>query len=121
MKTKPSLTVLLVLVLTSLLVGAVSAQGPGLQGSPPPSEVPPVPEWPPFPGPEGKPFAPFAAPEVGAQGVGAASVSLGQPGTVFRYVQTFGVTETPYISTTTHLNYPYGLGAQGNSIWIGEM
>jgi PKD repeat protein/6-phosphogluconolactonase (cycloisomerase 2 family) len=31
------------------------------------------------------------------------------------------VTETPYISTTTHLNYPYGIGAEGNYIWIGEL
>jgi PKD repeat protein/sugar lactone lactonase YvrE len=88
-------------------------------GSP---QVPPAPQEPPLAGPEGKPFAPFApAPEMGAQSVEPAAVPLGQPGLSFRYVQTFGVAETPYISTTTHLNYPYGVGAQGNSIWIGEL
>ena len=109
------------LALASLLVGASSAQGPGPQVPPPPSEMPPAPAETPFPGLEGKPFAPFAAPEVDAQSMGAASFSLGQPGLSFRYVQTFGVTETPYISTTTHLNYPYGLGTQGNTIWVGEL
>lgn len=121
MKTKLFFAVLLVLALTAFLVWAVSAQRPEPQGPPPPAEMPPAPAEPPFPGLEGKPFAPFAAPKVGAQSVGAASIPLGQPGLSFRYVQTFGVTETPYISTTTHLNYPYGVGAQGNSIWVGEL
>ena len=87
-----------------------SPQGPGLPEGVPPWE----PEF-------GKPFVRPADPTTRLQSTGVSSIPLGQPGLSFRYVQTFGVTETPYISTTTHLNYPYGIGVEGNSIWIGEM
>ena len=112
--------VLSFLALASLLVGASSAQGPGPQVPPPPSEMPPAPAETPFPGLEGKPFAPFAAPEVDAQSMGAASFSLGQPGTVFRYVQTFGVTREPFIETNDHFYWVEGIGTVGNAVWIGD-
>jgi uncharacterized protein YjiK len=34
---------------------------------------------------------------------------LGEPGLSFRYVETFGVTEVPYLVDTTHINRPWGL------------
>lgn len=51
---------------------------------------------------------------------GAVVPPLGQPGLSFRYVQTYGETEVAYISDVAHLNYPWGIGADGNGIWIGE-
>ena len=66
--------------------------------------------------------APRPAPsgDLGAQGVSAA-VALGQPGLSFRYVETFGVTEVPYTSTTTHLNQPYALAVDGaDNVYIAE-
>jgi hypothetical protein len=46
----------------------------------------------------------------GEQGVRATSaITLGQPGTSFRYVETFGVAETPYFSDAVHINRPWGL------------
>jgi Uncharacterized conserved protein len=118
-----SLRVITLLAISILLLsGLATAQGP----------QPPLPSYPPqglgLPAearlgtPEfGKPFIRPGVPSIGIQSAGTASIPLGQPGLSFRYVQTFGVTETPYISTTTHLNYPYGIGVEGNSIWIGEM
>jgi streptogramin lyase len=47
---------------------------------------------------------PQASTEIGAQ-----ALTVGASGLSFRYVQTFGVTETPYISDTTHLYQPGGL------------
>ncbi len=49
------------------------------------------------------------------------SSALGAPGTVFRFAQTLGATGEAYISTTTHLNYPFGVDAQGSTVWIGEL
>jgi PKD repeat protein len=46
--------------------------------------------------------------------------ALGQPGTSFRPVQTFGITERAYFSDTTHLNMPWGLATAGNAVWIAE-
>ncbi|MBN2257080.1 MAG: SMP-30/gluconolactonase/LRE family protein [Anaerolineaceae bacterium] len=48
-------------------------------------------------------------------------ITLGQPGTSFRYNDTIGETGVPYITDTLHLNYPWGIGASGTSLWIGEM
>ena len=118
-----SLRVITLLAISILLLsGLATAQGP----------QPPLPSYPPqglgLPAearlgtPEfGKPFIRPGVPSIGIQSAGTASIPLGQPGLSFRYVQTFGVTETPYISTTIHLNYPYGIGVEGNSIWIGEL
>ena len=44
----------------------------------------------------------------------AMDVSVGEPGTVFRYAGTFGVTEQAYIADTTHLNRPDGLFIDGS-------
>jgi hypothetical protein len=66
-----------------------------------------------------RPFV--SADDVSPQQVNVPAVSLGQPGTSFRYVQTFGVTETPYFSDTTHLNQPRGLFIDGNgNLYIAE-
>ena len=50
----------------------------------------------------------------------AVAVGVGQPGLSFRYVQAFGSAKQAYISDTAHLNYPYGLATDGNSVWIAE-
>jgi len=42
-------------------------------------------------------------------GLSAADLTLGSPGSSFRYVRTLGVTETPYLADNTHLNRPSGL------------
>ena len=50
-----------------------------------------------------------------------AAVALGQPGSVYRYVRTFGETEIPYTYTTTHLNRPNALAVDSaNNVYIGE-
>jgi ABC-type sugar transport system substrate-binding protein len=41
------------------------------------------------------------------------AITLGQPGTSFRYVQTFGVTEEPYSADALHLNHPNGIFVDG--------
>jgi len=49
------------------------------------------------------------------------SVSLGQPGTSYRYVQTFGVTEVGYLTDAYHLNAPTGLFIDGsNNLYVVE-
>ena len=40
---------------------------------------------------------------------GSLSTRIGQPGLSFRYVQTFGVTDEPYVANSSHLNFPNGL------------
>jgi uncharacterized protein YjiK len=63
---------------------------------------------------------PAALGDLGAQDVSAA-VTVGQPGTVFRYEDTFGETEVPYTSTTTHLNQPYALAVDGaDNVYVAE-
>lgn len=52
---------------------------------------------------------------------GAALIALGQPGTSFRYVKSFGVTQQPYISDTNHLNDPVGIFIDSNNnVYITE-
>ena len=46
--------------------------------------------------------------DAGTQSLGPA-VELGEPGTSFRYLETFGVTGEPYPADADHLNGPYGL------------
>ena len=48
------------------------------------------------------------------------AVALGQPGLSFRYVKTFGETETAYFTDTAHINYPFGLGTDGAGVWIAD-
>ena len=51
----------------------------------------------------------------------APAVSVGQPGTVFRYVETFGETEVAYLADADHLYRPYGLGLDGaDNLWVTE-
>jgi hypothetical protein len=45
---------------------------------------------------------------------------LGKPGLSFRYVQTFGVTEEPFIETNDHFYWVEGVGTVGNHVWIGD-
>jgi streptogramin lyase len=54
-------------------------------------------------------------------GLSSTDVLLGQPGTSYMYAKTFGETEIAYISDTTHINYPWGIGTDGSNIWIGEL
>jgi sugar lactone lactonase YvrE len=44
----------------------------------------------------------------------APAVALGQPGTAFRYVRTFGMTEEAYVPDLQHINGPGGLFIDGN-------
>ena len=50
----------------------------------------------------------------------AAAVPLGQPGLSFRYVQTFGVTEEPFIEKDDHFYGVEGVGTIGNTVWIAD-
>ena len=43
---------------------------------------------------------------------------LGQPGLSFGYVRTFGETSVAYLADNIHLNFPYGITADGNNVWI---
>lgn len=52
--------------------------------------------------------------QVNEDGNVSAQVTLGEPGTVFRYVETFGVTEQAYPSDFWHLNSPNGLFIDGS-------
>jgi hypothetical protein len=55
------------------------------------------------------------------QTVAAAAGSLGQPGLSFRYVQTLGMTQTPYLADTTHINRPTGLFMDSsNNLYVAE-
>jgi hypothetical protein len=107
--------------------GGVSAQ----DAEPPP----PVPHGAPhFParGPAGpvspqgqedeKPAArpPFGRGAMGAGGVGPL-VALGEPGLSFRYVQTYGVTQSPYVPDTDHLYTPDGMFVDGDdNLYVTE-
>jgi hypothetical protein len=50
-----------------------------------------------------------------------ATVPLGAPGLSYRYVRTFGESTKAYLPDTQHINYPYGIGTDGTSLWVGEM
>ena len=49
------------------------------------------------------------------------AVVTGQPGLSFRFERAFGTYKQAYISDTNHINYPYGLGTDGNNVWISEL
>jgi sugar lactone lactonase YvrE len=117
-----SLRVITLLAISILLLsGLATAQGP----------QPPLPSYPPqglgLPAearlgtPEfGKPFIRPGVPSIGIQSAGTASIPLGQPGLSFRYVQTFGVTEEPYLEDNNHFYGVEGLGVDGNNIWVTD-
>ncbi len=72
---------------------------------------------------KGPTLLPAASPSgsAGAQGVSAA-VTLGQPGTAYRYEQTFGDTGEAYFEDGTHLAYPFGVGVDGgDNLWVAEI
>ena len=49
------------------------------------------------------------------------TVALGQPGTAFRYVRTFGVTEQAYLGDAQHLSGPNGLFVDaGGNLYVAE-
>ncbi len=50
----------------------------------------------------------------------ASQVDLGQPGLTFRYVKTLGEAELAYPDVATHLNGPWGIGTDGNHLWVVE-
>ncbi len=52
--------------------------------------------------------------------VASPSVTTGQPGLSFRYVQTFGQTDEAYIDDHSHLNYPYGVTTDGANVWVAD-
>jgi uncharacterized protein YjiK len=67
----------------------------------------------PFPGADGAGHAHIAASD-------APGVALGQPGLSFRYVQTFGVTETAYIEDNSHFYAVGGIGVDGANVWVTD-
>ena len=60
------------------------------------------------------PDIPFPRSLSAPTGAASPSVTLGKPGLSFRYVDTFGVTESAYISDTTYLNGPRGMVIDSN-------
>ena len=57
---------------------------------------------------------------MGAEGV-SPLIALGQPGLSFRYVQTFGVTEEPYLADSDHLYGPNGMFVDGgDNLYVTE-
>jgi sugar lactone lactonase YvrE len=115
------LAISLIAVLALLLSTAVTAQGPQPPAPPYPTQEPGLPPgaqpWEPE---FGKPFIRPGAPSMSIQSAGATSIPLGQPGLSFRYVQTFGVTEEPYLEDNNHFYGVEGLGVDGNNIWVTD-
>lgn len=105
-----------------MLVGAVFAvRG---QETPPLNETSqalPAEPLPPLGFPIEKGYPPHSAlKEMTAQSIEGTNINLGQPGLSFRYVQTFGVTQEPFIETNDHFYWVEGVGTIGNSIWIAD-
>ena len=107
------------LILLSLMVSPADmagAQGPTTPSMPRysqlPSNPPLEPEW---VGGMRPPLVP-AIP-----GVSPSSINVGSPGVSFRYMQTFGQTEVPYIADSDHLNFPWGVATDGNNVLVGEI
>ena len=121
MKTRFLILFALLLALDLALAGAALAQAP----------TPPVPTRagyvPPAPGSapnwDGAGPAAHERPltfEPQASIASAPTIAIGQPGLSFRYVRTFGETEVAYLADTGHVNFPYGVAADGTNVWIGE-
>jgi hypothetical protein len=134
---KARLFVMFVLVASLALVSTwtVTAQGPKPTPTPARGKVLPPPPEPASqpkdynpqvelpPASDGDPTKPFvrtAMPFAGTSVAPRSPRALGQPGFSLRYVQTFGVVAEAYNSTTTHINYPYGIGSDGTNVWIAE-
>jgi PKD repeat protein len=99
-----------------LFYGPATAQRPHPDGGPRLPDAETRPFWPqPIPGFTGQSAAPM-----GAFGAQAAAFSIGQPGLSFRYVQTFGVTEEPFLPSNNHFYFVEGIGTVTNTVWIGD-
>src|SRR5574341_2653617 len=122
MKARLCTVLVLVVGLALLLTWSAAAQGP------PPGDRE-LPGRGPIHHPSGwgidvgdRPFrSPLSSPgPPGTQDVSAA-VALGQPGTVFRYVRTFGETEVAYFADTAHIYNPEGVAVDGaGNLWVAE-
>ncbi|MFV2044797.1 MAG: NHL repeat-containing protein [Anaerolineales bacterium] len=124
MKAKAFSAIILLVALALILIWGVpqgSAQGP----DPTPTPIPRVRVDPPIVSlpvwDEEKLFHPPSAARAStSQAVGPA-VALGQPGTSFRYVETFGVAEEAYPSDTDHLNAPGGIFIdESDNLYVAE-
>jgi sugar lactone lactonase YvrE len=52
----------------------------------------------------------------------APSLNLGEPGTAFRYVNTLGTTDVPYLTDEQHLNSPQGVAIDSNgNLYVTEV
>lgn len=91
----------------------------GAQGSVQPTYVPPAPDA--FPaGDEAKPFLERQTVAGSLDSPATPDITIGQPGLSFRYVRTFGETETAYPEDTSHFYNVQGLGVVGNQIWVTD-
>jgi sugar lactone lactonase YvrE len=105
MRTRSLIVIILAIVVAFAMIWSAAAQGPEPRSG---DRATPVAEP---PRPDGG-LAP--------RSLNSPVVALGQPGTVFRYVQSFGTNETAYLEDSSHLNYPYGVGTDGTNVWIAE-
>ena len=90
-----------------------------------PPEQTPIPHgiYPKRPGmdvPLGAPI-PFSSVTSNRNAEQATDIPMGTPGLAFRYVQTFGVTEEPFVETHDHFYLVEGVGTAGNDVWVGDM
>ncbi|MBL0268185.1 MAG: hypothetical protein IPP99_05880 [Chitinophagaceae bacterium] len=117
---RKSITALVILIMLSLILGPIGSAK--AQEPPQPTEV--LYE---FLFPQGK--FPLGEDQLGRGNFfldqaksdpSAQTLTLGTVGLNFSYVQTFGVTEIPYIADTDHLNFPWGIATDGTNILIGE-
>jgi hypothetical protein len=110
------------LMILACLLGSLAGAGPARAQAPERDEPPPT--------PVGGPAARQGDPRLGyraepqaayAGNIEAQTLTLGEPGLSYRYVDTYGEDETAYFTDSTHLNYPYGMGTAGSNVWIGEL
>ena len=105
------ISALVMLILFSLVLGQIGTANAQDTQLPKPPDLPFAPPFPreKFPFDEdqfgkGSPFLTQSASDVSAQ-----ALTLGAPGLSFRYVQTIGTSNVPYLADGTHLNGPNGL------------
>ena len=95
----------LTLLVALLLAGPAAAQDtqPPLGDRPPGPVLGPAPDraW-----DELQPFSQHPLVDGSTTAFASPAVPIGQPGLSFRHVQTFGETQVPYFTDTSHLNYP---------------
>ena len=127
MKPRLSIVMIVVVGLLAAIGPAAAAQAPsgGDRSGSPPAFAPELsgPNADPEPSfdPEGS--RPWGKPEAGTFAQVAAepsAIPTDQPGLSFRYAQTIGIAETPYIEDTIHVNNPGGLAVHNGNLWIAE-